>query len=88
MSNHPTLNQLCAAAMRAIAANGCSRVGKDGRTRVDLESVIAQGNLANMLRAMFGEIPQHEVDCAARGAMPAECNCSVREVVEAIESGK
>jgi len=88
MSNHPTFAQLAAAAVRAIAANGVSRVGKDGRSRVDLEFVTAQGALGNMLRELYGEIPQHEGSCAARGAIPAECDCAVRARIAEIEAAE
>ena len=79
--------RLHAAALRAVSANNVSPVGRDGRCRVDLETVVAEGDLAQLLREIGGEIPIHEDACAARGRWPAECNCSVRQKIAEIVEG-
>ena len=76
--------RLHAAALRAIAANGISPVGRDGRARFEMESVIAQGDLANLLREIGGEIPVHAPKCAARLSPIRECDCFVRSEVAKI----
>ncbi len=79
--------RLHAAALRAVSANNVSPVGRDGRRRMDLETVIAEGQLAQLLREIGGEIPIHEDGCAARGRWPAACNCAVRQkIAEIIEA--
>lgn len=75
-------SRLYAAALRVIASNSISVVGKDGRRRFDFESVVAHGELASVLRELYGEgLPRHEPVCAARGRMPAECDCSVAQII-------
>jgi hypothetical protein len=68
------LDRLIAASRRAIASNNIGVVGRDGRARIVLEHVHAQGSLANLLREI-GEIPMHAKDCAARKSPIALCNC-------------
>lgn len=77
-------SRLHAAALRSIAANGIGVVGRDGRRRVSLESIIADGNLADILREIGGEIPRHTDGCAANGRLPAECDCPVSDYVRSI----
>ena len=72
-------DRLYEAARRAIAANNIGVVGKDGRHRVVMEWVDAQGRLANILREVGGEIPMHSDDCAARKSPVALCDCPLRK---------
>ena len=73
------VDRLVRAGQRAIAANNVSPVGKDGRTRLVLEWVDAQGKFANLLREIAGEIPMHTKDCAARKSPVAFCDCHLKD---------
>ena len=74
-------DRLYAAARRAIAANGISKVGRDGRTRLDMETMIAHGNLADILREIGGEIPRHTDECAAMLSPTSTCDCGVSDAL-------
>jgi hypothetical protein len=69
------MDRLVHAGLRAIAANGIGTVGRDGRRRVVMEWVDAQGELANLLREVAGKIPMHSAQCAARLSPVALCDC-------------
>lgn len=76
---------LYSAALRAIAANNISPVGRDGRARVDLEWITAQGALAGVLRSISsGDIPMHADECAARKSPVATCNCRLLPTIQAM----
>ena len=72
------VDRLVRAGQRAIAANNLSPSGKDGRARIVLEWVDAQGEFANLLREIAGEIPMHAEDCAARKSPVAFCDCHIK----------
>jgi hypothetical protein len=75
--------RLHAAALRCIASNNIGVVGKDGRARVVMEWVRANGDMANLLREIGGEIPMHAEKCAARVSPIMECNCGLLAQINA-----
>lgn len=80
MSNTAALfERLHAAALRTIAANGITSVGRDGRMFFRMESVDAEGALATLLVEMHGELPTHSETCSARRSKIALCDCGLPE---------
>ena len=80
--------RLLAAAVRVISSNGIGVVGRDGRARLTMEWIGANGELATLLREAIGEIPQHDKACAAQRSPVELCSCHVAEVVESVRAGR
>lgn len=73
------LPRLLEASFRSIAANHLRTVGRDGRRFVCLESITADGNLADLLRELIGrdDLPRHQKTCAARRSKVTKCDCKL-----------
>jgi hypothetical protein len=80
-------NRLHAAAFRSICAGSIAVVGRDGRQRIVMESLDADGDLATILREISGDLPQHSPTCAAVKSSIRVCDCIVSAHVNAIADG-
>lgn len=88
MNSSTILNRLHAAAYRHICANSLQVVGRDGRSFVCVEALLADHALARLLAELDTPPLKHAEACAARKSKVAECDCHVAATASRIEKGE